>query len=189
MSRARRPTALLGGLVLLLLLLLLGACGGSTAPEAAPIRSAAVQSPAPTTTSPSSSPSPCPVPSGSGDPWPAGVPDELPKPAGITVGPVTHQAGGLTVVRFSNPVSLRQNVLFVVKQLPAAGFVLGRGDAEATEADAPFQKGDVRGLLRMAATADCRTEWLLAFGAVKGPQQPALPSYTPSASPSPLPFG
>jgi len=94
------------------------------------------------------------------------------------------------IVKFTTPTSLRESVLFVVRKLPKAGYVLGRGDAEATEADAPFVHGDTRGLVRMLEVGTCQTLWLLAtVDASSQSNSPLLTPHTPSGSPSPLPFG
>ena len=121
--------------------------------------------------------------------WPAAVPDDLPKPAGAVIEKVEPLANGVTVVRFSTESSLREGVLYIVKEFPAAGYTLGRGDAEVTEADAPFEKGPVRGLVRMLAQEQCRTLWLLAVTRQGGGAVPFAPNYSPPASSSPLPFG
>ena len=92
------------------------------------------------------------------------------------------------MVRFSTESSLREGVLYVVKEFPKVGYTLGRGDAEVTEADAPFQKGTIRGLVRMLAQEQCRTLWLLAVGREGGGPAPFAPRATPSGS-TPLPFG
>jgi hypothetical protein len=145
---------------------------------------------------PSASPtvSPCPAPSGAGTPhWPAAVPKDLPKPAHATIEQSSTTGDGVHITRFRTPTSLRESVLFVVNRLPKAGYVLGRGDAEASEADAPFLHGDVRGLYRMLQAAPCATEWLLATvtsrSSTPAPTSPLLPTRSPSGSPSPLPFG
>ncbi len=94
----------------------------------------------------------------------------------------------MRVVRFTTQDSLRQGVLFVVRALPAAGYAVGRGDAEAAEADAPFSRGDLRGVYRMVARDTCTTDWLLALTSSSGGAPgPLLP--TPTGSTSPLPFG
>lgn len=118
------------------------------------------------------------------------MPADLPIPPGSVLGEVTEQDGGLTLVRFSTSQSLRDGVLFLVKELPKAGYTLARGDAEASEADAPFVKGGTRGVMRILATGQCQTDWLLAVatsdsGAGKG-GSPLLP---PAPNASPLPFG
>jgi hypothetical protein len=96
------------------------------------------------------------------------------------------QQGAATVVRFSTPDSLRAGILWLLKALPAAGYTVGRGDAEAAAADAPFAGNGLSGVLRLAAVDGCRTDWLLAYaGAYTGPSAPA----PASASASPLPFG
>lgn len=159
---------------------LLAGCGGSgsAAPAAAPSASPSV--------------SPCPTPDAQRSaPWPGRVPSDLPKPPGVTIVSRQTTGEGVLLVRFRTPTSLRQSVLFVVERLPKAGYLLGRGDAEAGEADAPFVHGDVRGVLRMVAVAACRTEWLLATvrSTLPGGTSPLLPSHRPSASSSALPFG
>ena len=121
--------------------------------------------------------------------WPPTVPDDIPKPANAVIEKVETTPSGVTVVRFSTETSLREGVLYIVKEFPAAGYTLGRGDAEVTEADAPFQKGAVRGLVRMLAQEQCRTLWLLAIGREGGGPAPFAPNYSPPPSSSPLPFG
>jgi hypothetical protein len=123
--------------------------------------------------------------------WPQPVPADLPKLPGAALGETKRTADGLTIVRFSTRTSLREGVLFIVRNLPPAGYVLGRGDAEATEADAPFSKGVLRGVLRGISREVCATEWLLAVTRTKpgaGTGNPLLPMRQ-GASPSPLPFG
>jgi len=119
--------------------------------------------------------------------WPPEVPDDIPKPPSAVIEKVEKTASGVTVVRFSTDSSLREGVLYVVKEFPKVGYTLGRGDAEVTEADAPFQKGKVRGLVRMLAQEQCRTLWLLAIGREGGGPAPFAPQ--PSGTASPLPFG
>lgn len=167
------------------LLLVLPACSGSkSTPQAAPSPSTAMPA------TPSDSPCPTPSPSSKGRSWPAEVPSDLPKPPGIAITSTQAAQNGVHIVRFTTPTSLRESVLFVIKKLPAAGFAIGRGDAEAREADAPFARGDIRGVLRLLATDTCETTWLLAFIS-KGmaPTGPLLPSRSPSPSASSLPFG
>ncbi len=121
--------------------------------------------------------------------WPPTIPDDIPKPPTAVIEKVETTGSGVIVVRFSTESSLREGVLYIVKEFPAAGYTLGRGDAEVTEADAPFQKGAVRGLVRMLAQEQCRTLWLLAVGREGGGTAPFAPNYTPPASSQPLPFG
>ena len=122
--------------------------------------------------------------------WPQEVPGDLPKPPGATLTEVQERTDGLTVVMFTTPISIRDSVLFLIEAMPAAGYTLARGDAENTEADAPFVKGDLRGVMRMIAVEPCRTDWLMAIttGATGAPGggSPLLP---PRPNASPLPFG
>jgi hypothetical protein len=119
------------------------------------------------------------------------VPKDLPKPPNATIQDQLTASDGVHIVKFSTPTSLRDSVLFVVNKLPKAGYVLGRGDAEAAEADAPFVHGNIRGLVRMLETAPCQTLWLLASIDASSPNtnSPLLTPHTPTGSPSPLPFG
>ena len=120
--------------------------------------------------------------------WPQSFPQNLPKPPDATAAvPVKSDLKGLQIVRFSTRTSLRAGVLFIIKTVPKAGFTLGRGDAEPSEADAPWVYGDLRGTYRMAARTDCFTLWLVAVARQGvGGTSPLLP--TPTGSPSPLPF-
>ena len=138
-----------------------------------------------------SPPPPCPSP-GHSTPtkWPSKVPTDLPKPSNAKVQSQFTASDGVHIVKFTTPTSLRDRVLFVVRKLPKAGYVLGRGDAEATEADAPFVHGNIRGLVRMLGVAPCQTLWLLAtVDSTASSNSPLLTPHSPSASPSPLPFG
>ncbi len=167
--------------------LLATGCSGSPAPRAAG------PSPTPSTTAPSAAaaaaaPS---CPAGGGDrAWPAGVPADLPVPPTAELGPAEQSPGGLTLVRFTTSQSVRDGVVFLSRALQPAGFTLGRGDAEALEADVPFSRGPLRGLLKMIADQPCRTQWVLALQTGPGPSAgaPLLQPVT-TASPSPLPFG
>lgn len=174
------------GLALLVLAGVLTGCSGSgSAPQAG--GPSAATAPATTT------PAPCPAPSkGKPTKWPIEVPADLPKPPDATLqGKPLTASDGVHIVKFSTPYSLRESVLFVVDKLPKAGYVLGRGDAEAAEADAPFIHGNVRGLVRMLEVGACQTLWLLATvdTNAQNSNSPLLTPHTPSGSPSPLPFG
>lgn len=172
-------------LALMAVVTLLTACGGSGSSSAGSTNAAA---PAVTP----SIPAPCPTPAKSKPTkWPSRVPADLPKPPNATIQSQLTAADGVHIVKFSTPTSLRDSVLFVVNNLPKAGYVLGRGDAEAAEADAPFVHGSVRGLVRMLEVAPCQTLWLLATvnASSQTSQSPLLTPHTPTGSPSPLPFG
>jgi hypothetical protein len=123
--------------------------------------------------------------------WPAQIPQDLPRIPGASIESSKRTVDGLFIVQFSTAASLRDGVLFIVRALPKAGYVLGRGDAEPAEADAPFTKGsDLRGVLRGAAIGLCQTKWVLAVTrqAQSGTGTPLLPVHH-GPSPSPLPFG
>lgn len=170
-------------------LALAGCTSSSDKAAEAPSPSAAASSPAPAPAV-NTLPTCKPAAANATYTWPKPVPTDLPKLPGATLGQTRQTPDGLTIVRFSTSTSLRDGVLFIVKRLPAAGYVLGRGDAEATEADAPFNKGDLRGVLRGISREACATEWLLAVTrrSANGTGNPLLPM-RPGVSPSPLPFG
>lgn len=167
--------------------LLLAGCSGD--PEAAPAPSPTA---APQTVAPAATPEPCAGASAKpGFAWPKGVPADLPVPPGGTLTENRTTADGLTLVQFSTAMSLREGVVFLVDNLDKRGYTLGRGDAEQTEADAPFVKGDLRGVFRMINRGTCATDWLLALTrrTTGGTGSPLLPARPGAGSPSPLPFG
>jgi hypothetical protein len=148
----------------------------------------AAPSPAPSYVAPSPSPLPtCAPTKPTTYTWPKQIPQDLPRLPGAVIESSKTTSDGLFIVLFSTKTSLRDGVLFIVRKLPAAGFQLGRGDAEQTEADAPFNKGDLRGVLRGAAIGICETKWVLAVARTTR-TSPLLPAHT-GPSPSPLPFG
>ena len=164
----------------------LTACGGSGGAPDAGSASSLASVPSATTPSPCATPT-HPEPTK----WPSRVPNDLPKPPNATIQEQTTASDGVHIVKFTTPTSLRESVIFVVTKLPKAGYVLGRGDAEAAEADAPFIHGNVRGLVRMLETQPCETLWLLATvnASSQSTNSPLLTPHSPSGSPSQLPFG
>jgi hypothetical protein len=174
----RRAALLLVGA---LLASLTGCSGGSEhalpLPSPSPVSPSPLPTCAPTVTKPYT--------------WPKQIPQDLPRLPGVSIESSKRTTDGLFIVQFSTSASLRDGVLFIVKALPKAGYVLGRGDAEPAEADAPFTKGgDLRGVLRGAATGLCQTKWILAVTRQTqlGTGTPLLPAHH-GPSPSPLPFG
>lgn len=166
---------------LVLTLVLASGCGGGEK-AAAPV---VEPDPVVTTT-----PEPCPVVTTPRFPWPKEVPAELPQPPSATFDKVTRTPEGLTVVRFSTKTSLTESVLFVVRNIEKAGFTLGRGDAEPVEADAPFGKGNLRGVYKMLLREKCVTDWFVAVTRSQPTSNsPLLPTPTATPGSQPLPFG
>ena len=168
--------------VLLAAVLVSGACTGEAADPGA--------APSPTAPSPTVSGQQCPAAKAAADDgWPDDVPGIVPRPAGIKVARVDRTQGNVTQVRSTVPMSIHDSLLWIVREFPKAGFTLGRGDAEASEVDAPFQRGEaLRGLVRVFATSQqCETLWLYAV--VRNTNAPYDISYTPPPSSTPLPFG
>lgn len=111
----------------------------------------------------------------------AWLPHDLPLPPG-TYATTDISAGGLQRGMLVVPTDLHGFVVFALQQWPKVGFRLGRGDAEAHEAEDSFSKGDRVGAFR-ARSVYCdqsKTELLL----VVGTRQP-LPT-TPTTSGRPL---
>lgn len=123
------------------------------------------------------------------DGWPKDLPSVVPRPDGIDVERVDRTQGNVTQVRSMVPMSIRDSLLWIVREFPKNGFTLGRGDAEASEVDAPFQRGEaLRGLVRVFATKElCQTFWVYAV--VRNTNAPYDIGYTPPPSSTPLPFG
>lgn len=164
--------------------LLVAGCGGGSKQAA----------PRTTPTLPAYTPSPCATPATPRQPhWPPGVPADMPKPPNATISDSQTTPDGVHITKFTTPSSLREGVLFIVGNFPKAGYVLGRGDAEVSEADAPFVHGSVRGLVRLLAQQPCSTLWLVATVNASSPSggggSPLLPTHSPSGTPSALPFG
>ena len=166
-------------------LVLVSACSGGSSsangsPSAAPI---VTQAPPPTV-------APCKVAPTKKFIWPKAVPQDLPQPPTAVLGETSKTKDGLTIVKFSTTTSLQEGVVFVVKEIQKAGCTLGRGDAEPAEADAPFGRGDLRGIYKMLARDACATDWLVAVTRTRpGGSSPILPTASRGASSSPLPFG
>jgi hypothetical protein len=69
---------------------------------------------------------------------------------------------GVTLLRFTTAMPLRDAAAFLLKRYPQAGYRLLEGDAEGNEADAPFVKGRLHGKTRLSAVGPCTTTWLVA---------------------------
>ncbi len=164
-------------------LLLATACSGgsgSAGPSPQPL----------VTVAPTATVAPCVIPATPRFAWPKEVPADLPQPPSSTFTDTSKTKDGLTIVKFSTKSSLEQGVLFVVNNVAKAGFTLGRGDAEPAEADAPFGRGQLRGIYKMLARDRCVTDWLVAVTTVRpGGGSPVLPTASRGPSSSPLPFG
>jgi hypothetical protein len=133
---------------------------------------------------------PCPTPKPTSPKWPRDIPEFIPRPPGATIQKVSDTSGGnVAQVRFATPMSLFESRTFLLNELPKAGLVLVRGDAEPAELDVQFQRNEaVHGLYRVFATQErCTTLWLIAV--VRNTNAPYDIGYTPPPSSTPLPFG
>ncbi|HVU71905.1 MAG TPA: hypothetical protein VHE83_02985 [Mycobacteriales bacterium] len=134
----------------------------------------------------------CPTVSVAPVDWPKILPADLPKPPGAVLTGETVQ-NNVVYLRFNTSSSLREGLLYMLRELPKAGYTIGRGDAEVTEADVPFTNPAVIAALRLTVAGTCATSWILAVGrraASTGVLQPnSLIPHTVPAGASPLPFG
>lgn len=184
-ARARNRVAVASAL---LALTFVAGCHSGSSP-------AAQQAPTPTTVATPTCPAVTATPTPASSAAAAALkklPPDLPMPPSITPVDATTTSDHVQIVRFTTPTTLRTAVLFIVGRYPKAGYVLGRGDAEATEADAPFVRGDIRGLTRVAALQECKTLWLVAVAATSNTPNGTSPLLSPhptSATTSSLPFG
>lgn len=89
---------------------------------------------------------------------PVSLPPEFPKnfplPPG-TIITVSRRAEPALVLQGFIPMELREATRFFVQKLPAAGFQLGRGEAERHEAEARFGDAGVIGLFKLRSIEDC----------------------------------
>jgi hypothetical protein len=186
-SQRRTVRGIVAATILTALATVVAACSGSSG-------SSSSGAPSPSTVSTPT----CPAVTSTPSPTGPGVtkalqnmPFDLPLPSGITVVGSNTTSDGIHVVRFTTNQSLRSSVLFIVDRYPKAGYVIGRGDAEATEADAPFVHAQVRGLTRVAEVQPCQTLWLVATVTTtkNGVTSPLLVPHPTSSVTSALPFG
>lgn len=74
-------------------------------------------------------------------------------------------------------MELKEATRFFLKDLPAAGFKLGRGESEPTEAEARFGGNGVVGFFKMRTIADCPgalqiTVRVQSIESIRNPQPP-----------------
>lgn len=81
-------------------------------------------------------------------------PQNFPLPPG-TVITVSRRDEPALVVQGFIPMELKEATRFFVQKLPAAGFHLGRGEVEQSEAEARFGGKGVVGLFKLQIIEDC----------------------------------
>ena len=138
------------------------ACGTGGEPSA---KDSTDGSASPSTSAGASSSTGCPSSSATPAAWGSDVPADLPRLAGMEV-TGGDETAGVQHVTFTAPSSFSDAVAFYLQQLPAAGFRLGTGDSEESEADIPFDKGGQQFSLKLRGVPDpCQTQGLLSIGA------------------------
>jgi hypothetical protein len=89
-------------------------------------------------------------PAGAAIPW---VPADLPLPPGAyPVADLSVANAGIHQATFVVKMDLRTFVLYVYGEWPKHGWVLGRGDAEAGEAESPYRRADEGGAWRVRSS-------------------------------------
>jgi hypothetical protein len=96
---------------------------------------------------------------GPGFAWPAGIPADLPMPAGARLGGVQQLASGFTLVTFATPGTVRDNLIAITGALQKAGYTVGRGIVGASEGRLPFTRSGRPGVLQLTAVDACTTRW------------------------------
>lgn len=109
---------------------------------------------------PSSAASPsCSTAPGPGFRWPTGVPASLPTPPGGRLSAVQQLESGFTLVTFTTPGTVRDNLVLITGALQKAGYTVGRGIAGASETRLPFTRSGNPGVLQLTAVDACTTRW------------------------------
>lgn len=98
---------------------------------------------------------------------PSDFPAMFPLPPGTVVSLIHRSAGALTVQGVS-PTEFKQAVAFFQRELPAAGFQLGEGDAEQDEAESSFSGHGVTGRWRVNGILQCPNAVTLTVAVLKG---------------------
>jgi hypothetical protein len=87
---------------------------------------------------------------------PSALPVEFPLPAGTVITSSKSPFESQVVVLALIPAELQEAASFFGRILPEHGYEVGIGDAEGTEAEAPFTGNGYRGKWRVNAIPDCR---------------------------------
>lgn len=98
---------------------------------------------------------------------PAAFPKDLPLPSGFRV-VETRKDGDYTVADGSSAGTVEQVRDFFQRELPAAGYELGDGDAEEGEAETEFEGKGIRGKLRIRAISGCDDRVSLELAVARG---------------------
>lgn len=104
---------------------------------------------------------PCRAVAGSGFSWPPGVPASLPVPPDARPGTVQHLSSGFTLVTFTTPGVVRDNLLRFTSALQEAGYTVGRGIVGASQSRLPFTRNGKPGVLQLSVVDACSTRWQL----------------------------
>jgi hypothetical protein len=89
---------------------------------------------------------------------PVELPAEFPRNIPVLPGTLftsSKQVGTSLQVQGMVPMELIEAIRFFLQKFPAAGFQLGRGEAEQGEADAPFRGNGVMGGFKLRTAHDC----------------------------------
>jgi hypothetical protein len=96
---------------------------------------------------------------GPGFSWPAGIPGDLPRPPEARLDSVQQLASGFTLVTFSTPGTVRDNLIRFSSALQGAGYTVGRGTVGANQSRLPFTRNGKPAVLQLTAIGACTTRW------------------------------
>ena len=88
-------------------------------------------------------------------PPPEAFPEDLPLPPGTVITAARMTAAGAAYIDGYAPLSHIDAARFFLEEMPAAGYVNGRGDSESHEAEAPFSGNGVDGRWIVVTVPDC----------------------------------
>jgi hypothetical protein len=94
---------------------------------------------------------------------PAGFPRSLPLPEGTVLTRHHRTSDGFIVVEGLEPLELHDAALFLLREIPKAGYRLARGETEGDEAETEFFGRGVSGHIRLHALPACEAATKLAI--------------------------
>jgi hypothetical protein len=98
---------------------------------------------------------------------PGTLPASFPLADGTVLTAARRVPTGFAHVEGVQPLGVRDAAAFLLRELPRAGYVLGRGDSELNEADTGFRGHGVTGHVRVHALPGCSDAVLLVIDVVR----------------------
>jgi hypothetical protein len=107
---------------------------------------------------------------------PPEFPKSLPLPPGTVITSAKSFEAGVALVGFV-PMELKDATQFFLHKFPAAGFKLGRGEVEQSEAEARFGGNGIVGYFKLRSIPDCpgALDFIIRVQALPSTPSPAPP--------------